>query len=295
MKYPKQIDSVLRKNQTLGVDANLCLPTEEEYKNERKMPLEMHSNFSRFTLTILQGEKQGTGTTYTSVKANIPATDVDYINAKLKLAKQEILKVQTCTPTETVSIAYTQKLYDKNFKGKTPSEVLLANPEAKKDLLKVREFLEKNKEKYKANAVQIQAIDEAIQLLENGKLKNISASTKNIMVYEEPIKIPNANKVDENGLTFVYSISIVCMPDRDYSFAINIMNAKAPTVMNTITKSKTAEMSKIQDKHEFSMLLTEKEMVRLVKRMSKTLEHFEEMNFTKQFNLAQKNSYNHES
>ena len=285
-----QIEAIKRTNKTLGVDANLCLPTAEEYEAERKMPLQMHSNYSRFTLTILEG---GIGT-----KANIPASDIDLICEETRLGLEKILDYELNKPSEKKrSVAYTQKLFDKKFSGKTPAEVLLEDPSKKEELLKTRKFLEANISKYKANQYQINAIDDAITLFEKGELDADgtvnSASTAFFSIYDEPTKIPNANKTDKKGNTFVYSISIKCAPDKDYPFIINIMNGMAP-VKKDSTGRIVAELSKIEDEQKNSFLLTKKEWVKLSRKMQKTVENFESMYFEKQYRLAQKNSYHHD-
>jgi len=284
MKYPMQIGAIKRPDKTIGIDANLVLPTKDEYCNERKMPLEMHSNFSRFTLTIIENGE--------TVNANIPAGDIEYIHNKGLLAQKEILAYELADKSEdSLSVAYTQKLFDKKYNGKTPAEVLLANPDEKENLLKTRQFLQDNISRYKVNRYQIQAIDDAIHLLDSGKLKAVNTTkTKNIVIYDEPTKIPNANKVDEKNMTFVYSISIICCPDKNYPFAINIMNGKAPVIKDSNGKM-NAEMSKLTDKKEKSMLISEKEWSHLEGQMYSTLKNFESMNFAGQFQIAKENSY----
>ena len=70
IKYPKQIDSIIRKNKmgikTLGLDAELFLPSADENIS----PLEMHSGFSRIVLSLI--DKKGENDITVST-ANIPA------------------------------------------------------------------------------------------------------------------------------------------------------------------------------------------------------------------------------
>ncbi len=284
LKYPKQLDSVVRTDKTLGIDFELSTPTESEYTNNKKMPLEMHSGFSRFVLTILVKGK--------AAKANIPASAAAYIQKKTELAMDRILtyKLEGSHEEESLSLAYTQKIFGKNFNNKTAAEIL-QDPNMKNELIKQRDFLKQNMDKYKANKLQVEAIDDAIKLLESGKLdkKNVNSSNKTFEIYNEDIKIPNANKLDDNGNTFVYSISIICSLDRDYPFAINITNCYAPPV-NKGGKV-TVEMSKAKDVTKHSILLSEEEFFRVVRKMSTSLDHFENLNFEKQLKLAKDNSY----
>lgn len=283
LKYPKQLDSVVRTDKTLGVDFELSTPTEKEYEDNRKMPLEMHSGFSRFVLTILVKGK--------AAKANIPASAAAYIQKKTEFAMEKILeyKMNGNGEEEQLSLAYTQKIFGKNF-NKTAAEIL-QNPNMKNDLIKQRDFLKQNMDKYKANKLQVEAIDEAIRLLDEGKLdkKGVNNSNKTIEIYNEDIKIPNANKIDGDGNTFVYSLSIVCSLDRDYPFAINITNCYAPPVNKG--GRVTVEMSKAKDMTKHSILLSEEEFFRIVRKMSSSLEYFENLNFEKQLKLAKDNSY----
>ena len=284
LKYPKQIDSVVRTDKTLGIDFELLTPTENEYSNNKKMPLEMHSGFSRFVLTILVKGK--------AAKANIPASAAAYIQKKTEIAMEKILsyKLNGENNEDPLSPAYTQKIFGKNFNNKTAAEIL-QDPSMKTELIKQRDFLKQNMDKYKANKAQVEAIDDALLLLELGKLdkNNVKTSNKTFEIYNENIKIPNANKLDQNGNTFVYNISIMCSLDRDYPFAINIMNCFAPPVNKG--GQITVEMSKATDITKHSILLTEEEFFRVVRKMSTSLEYFEKINFENQLKLAKENSY----
>lgn len=282
IKYPKQIDSVLRPDKTLGIDFQLSTPTENEYNNDKKMPLEMHSGFSRFVLTILEKGN--------AARANIPAEDADYILEKTNAAIKEIMKYKmNSNESDQLSPAYTQKLFGKNFENKTPAEIL-KDPSRKAELLKQRDFLKANMEKYKANRLQVEAIDDAIKLLEAGKLDgSINAKSTTIEIYTEDIKIPNISKVNEDGNTFVYNLSIVCNLDKIYPFTITIMNCYAPPIKGTGKIG--VEMSKAKDQLKHSIMLSEKEFFRIAKKMEKSLDNFEALNFEKQLKLAKENSY----
>lgn len=68
------------------------------------------------------------------------------------------------------SKAYAVKFFIGEFRGKTPAQVLTEDPENVDKLLKQKEQLSANVSRYPKNQDQIDAIDEAITLLENGML-----------------------------------------------------------------------------------------------------------------------------
>lgn len=281
IKYPFQIASVKRQKKVLGVDAKLFTPTDKEGLS----PLELHSGFSRFELTIVDKD------TNTTPTANIPAKDMYYIAKMTDIASQHIvscgLNGNTGT-TNTVSPAYTQKLVDKNFKGMTPAEVLLKDPSQETALKNTRNWLEQNVAKYPANKAQITAIDEAIKLLNDGKLSAADATTnvssQNLVVYKTDYKFKS--KKNEKGYNLIYGIEVTCDPTRNYPFTITIMNCYAP-VETGANGQKNIKMNAAENTVRSSLPMDKMEWICLVENMSRILSLFEQMNFANLFKDAQ--------
>ena len=276
LKYPSQVASIKRTKKVLGVDAKLFTPTEKE----SAAPLELHSGFSRFELTIVDKE------TNTTPTANIPAEDIYYIAETSRIALEYLLtnKQQASGSAQASGTAYTQKLIDKNFKGKTPAEVLLVDPSQETNLLNAKKFLEANLARFPANKAQIVAIDEAIQLLHDNKLSSEGASANvshDIEIYKTDYKFKS--KKNDKGYNLIYGIDIVCDPSKNYPFAITIMNCYAP-VETGASGQKTIKMNVAEDTVKSTLLVTKDEWIKLIGKLDRVLTMFENSQFETLFN-----------
>ena len=283
VKYPNQVDAVVRQKKTLGIDAFLSIPDVKSGNS----PLEMHSGYSRYVLTILDS----TSGMMKTIHANVPANDVALIKKKTDLAIEKIFKAKNAVKEE-LSPAYTVSLVSREYSSKTPAQVLLEDEENKAKLLKTKSWLEDNLAKYPRNKEQIDAIDDAINLLELGMLEDKSDPETNqvIEIYSEDIKIPNARKLNENKKTFVYSISICCKPENDFPFGVNIMNCYAPVIKNPYGQI-IAEMGKAEKMEKTSIMLTEKEWFRVINKMDSVTKMFEKENYPYLMELSKSKSY----
>lgn len=279
-KYPYQICSIKRAKKTLGVDAQLFTPRE----NEDIPPMEVHSGFSRFVLTLVDKEKN------ISPTANIPANDVLFVKLQSENAIRELNNAST--PNESNgsindSIAYTQKLFDRNFKGRTPAEILMNNPDDKEKLLGVREWLNDNVAAYPKNQAQIDAIDEAIMLFDMGELGNKTTvvNTSHVFdIYRTDYKFKT--KTDDKGNNLIYGISVVCDTSKDYPFIINITNCYAP-VQTLSNGQKNIKMNEAVNMMKSSLSMSSSEWYSVISRMSNTLKNFEAINFERAYKESQ--------
>lgn len=282
IKYPYQVFSIKRKDKVLGADAKLFVPTDAEKTN----PLET-SGFSRFEVTIVNKDNSGTQT----ATANIPANDIPYVMATTNIALQQMLigKANVApVASAPTSTAYTQKLFDKNFKGQTPAEVLLKDASQETQLLSVKSWLEQNVAKYPANKAQIVAITEAIDLLHAGKLTasdaNASASAANIEVYKSEYKFKS--KKNEKGYNLIYGIEVTCDPTRNYPFIVTIMNCYAP-VETAAGGQKNIKMNAAEQVVKLQMMTTKEEWFGMITKMNETRTYFEQSKFDEVFHCAE--------
>ena len=291
MKYPNQVISYKRPEKVIGVDAALSLQTDES-------PLEMHSGFSRFVVSIVD-KKQNIAPT-----ANIPARDVAAIYEKSKAAMAHLVSsalmsnVQISNGENTPSLSATEKIFLKPFTGMTPAEILLADPNNQAELEKLRDqVLAKNADKYPKNKRQIEAIDEAIKLMLEGKLdggnKEAPAVTSNKPYNIYATEYKYKNKQNEKGYNLVYSISIVFDPSKNNPFIVNITNCFAP-VESLGDGRKNIVMGKAEDTQKAFFALTTEEYFELASVLKNTKERFEMINFKNQYKLMEDNSYKHE-
>lgn len=282
IKYPYQVFSIKRKDKVLGADAKLFIPTEVEKSN----PLET-SGFSRFELTIVNKTAEGTQT----ATANIPTMDIPYILKVSDIALNQMICNPIISSSESATntnLAYTQKLFDKNFKGLTPAEVLLKDPSHETQLLNIKTWLEQNLSKYPANKNQIVAITEAIELLHNGKLTTANtestSSNANISIYKSEYKFKT--KKNEKGYNLIYGIEIICDPTRNYPFIISIMNCYAP-VETGANGQKNIKLNQAEQTVKLQMMITTREWYSLISKMNDTRTYFEQSKFLENFKLAE--------
>ena len=284
--YPFQVArAIQQKNneiKTLGIDAQLSVP--DNSADSKNMPLEMHSGFSRFKVTLIKKTQENSSFVF----ANIPANDVPFIFEKTKAAINVLTNgnVNSSAVNDNLSPAYIERFNMGNLKGKTPAQVLLENPDNKAELIKQGEFLSKNAEKFPANKKMIEAIKDAINLQKNGKLVDTKTDKPSglIEIYNEPMK-PLKSKTNEKGYNMVYGIKVICDTSKKLPFYIEIMNCYAPLEV-TSTGTLNPKMKEAENIEKFYMNLTEKDWYKIIDRINKTIVNFEMINFKNQFNLA---------
>ena len=298
IKYPKQIVSIGRRDKTLGIEAKLFTPTEQEYNDGKKNPLEMHSKFSVFKFSIISGSTKANNAEV--LTANIPAMEMKGIYDKTQavLTSWAFMKLSNffhVDESQKMSAAYTQKLTMKKYGNKTPAEILIADPGAKTDLLATKLWLTDHLSKYPKNKEMIAAIDEAIDLLDAGKLDSgsvVHTTNASVPIYQSGIKIPHAKKMDDDGCTNIYTLDILFDTNRDSPFQVKIMNCMAPTVSAWDGSGRiTADLSKSKNKTEISQYLLQEEWLKICNQCVDVLHNFEETYFPQQWKLANQFDY----
>ncbi len=284
ISYPFQVASLKQEKngekKTLGIDARLAPPNAES-ETEKAMPLEMHSGYSRFVATLIKKTEKGAD----FVKGNIPADEVGYIFEKTKEAMSLMCLTKNKPQKQAASPAYTERFTLGTLKGKTPAEILLENKDNKKSLLSQKEFLAKNADKFPANKKLMAAIDDAISLLDNGKLKpGIEPASSVVIIYDEQTK-PLLSTKDENDKYLVYGIRILCDTSRNLPFSFEIANCRAP--LNIAENKKlNVRMSEATDNKRFVMNLSEKDWFKVIDRMNSSVKEFENLVFKKMYLIA---------
>lgn len=269
MKYESQICAVKHKNQTLGVDNKFYAPSAEDIENDISYPWEIHGKYSKVILTLIE-----TGTKkYTSFNLNahdIPKLFEDskfynYMHLQKQMNKTMLSAVNK---DEKLSIAYTTVISLGNFKGKTPAQILIDNPNDKDNLLKTKDFLSKNADKYPANKKQMDAIDDAINLLSNNELQKNKTEAQTEVI---PTKIVFYDKIkcnpikEKQGLMDVKKITISYNPEMKSPINVTILNCVAPSSNNGLI---SVDMSKCSDKKEISMFMGMDEWFETISRIN---------------------------
>lgn len=220
-KYPMQCASVVR-NQTLGIEAKL-------YKADVKngdSPLELYNGFSRFPVVLINKEKQAT-------TANISVNDMQMLLQRSDFAMQkhmerEFSPVSVDSGSEPLPIAYTTRMTAGEFKGKTPAEVMIADPATGGNKLNQHyKWLKDNLSKYPNNKNIMDAIVDAGRLSKEGKLEAKTVSSSTFTLLDTGMR-PLIRKTDAKGNAFVYEIKITWIFGNNYPIQVEIANYYAP-------------------------------------------------------------------
>ena len=269
VRYPRQIYTAKRENIVLGIDNYLSAPSEKD----TVPPLELHSPFSRFVVTIIDK----TGAKTTSPKANIPAGDVPGILeiAKVAMAEKSRFSADGKKADTSLPLAYTQTITLGTFKGKTPAAVLLENPDNRESLLKSRNFLAEKVSQYPNNQKQIDAIDNALSLLDKKQLTAEIAGAQradNAKIYDVSHKYMST--ANEKGHRLFYGMSIICRYANKYPWEITIENFFAPGLQGP----KGGLVPKIDEKNgaaKSTIYLNDMEWCQLSARLEADMRYFE--------------------
>ena len=161
MKNPKECFSIVQ-NQTFIVLNELTRP---ECKDGSEPLTFHHETFSRFNFVIISADKKAT-------TANIPVREIPGIFERVHdLKMKHLLTARPVSEGVSESPAYTTIINAGKLKGKTPAAALAEDGAKGESLLKSQvQWLKQNLAAYPRNAVQIQAIEAALQLYHEGRL-----------------------------------------------------------------------------------------------------------------------------
>lgn len=160
-------------------------------------PMEMFDAFSRVKMILLETGKEKN----TCVDFNIKPQDIALIMKKLDFCVDAMMLKKHNDAGKTA--AQTPVFHMGSLKGKTPYQVFVEN--GREALVSQRNFLYQNIQKFPNNAPLITEID---RVLAGGT----GQEAEHYVIYEEKFKIPNAKKVDAQGKTRAYGVTISCFP-----------------------------------------------------------------------------------
>jgi len=215
MQYPYDIVSLVRK-QTFSIEAHFT-----QAKDESPMKV-FDGSFSRFTMNVINK-----GVAY----CNIPIEALPGMRAKTNIASKNHFAPKSAISGEHNTPAFTKRFVTGNLKGKTPIEVLLADPvNGKEQLNKQFVFLKQNVQKYPANQELLDAISEAAKV-DITTLGNVTTATPVIDILDIGCR-PLIRKKRDDGKCFVYEGKITWDSSRNYSVCVTIKNYYANVVEN---------------------------------------------------------------
>ena len=284
MKYPTQMCSFKRKNKVLAIDCHLDRPAEDD------PPLQMHAGWSRCGMSIIDKSKESTAV----VTANVPYSEAivvahkmlavcdDYLIGHDKAASKDVEQVDGSDNESAAAYAVTFKAG--SLKGKTPGEVIQGENGIKTIESQIA-FLQANLAKFPDNQKVIDACNAAISAFKAGTLGSVQERPRNETlkwVHRTPIKFLEKRK-NTDGKCFIYAYTITCDYEKtDYPWQIGIVNGYAD-----ITRKEDGSVnisSKVSDRIETSVNLSNDEVIYLAKRMEMTICEFETVNFRPLYN-----------
>ena len=258
-------------------------------KKEDELPFR-ESNLSRLDASLISKTDGKTDV----LVFNIPSREINEVKLKTDIAINYLMTSSAINqqPDEDgfgSSLAFTTPLMLSAFKGKTPAAVLMENPANKEVLIKGKAWLEANLDKYPANKKQIDAIDDAINLLNIGELSGsapVSQPNNVLTIYKRDYK--HKSKKDENGNNLIYSIEIICDTTKNMPFAVNVMNCYAP--VEKVNGQTVVRMNSAVNTKKVSMLLTDSEWISLVGQAYDLYQNFKRIHSLAAFKRVAENS-----
>lgn len=265
-KYVKQIKKITNGTLYFYAEGEFNIKTQNKLLTDSVLDIASEAKIGIFIFDPAKAE---------SVKFNIEAEDADYILKKTELCMAQEINNSVKRSDKPVSAAYTTRFKGGSFAGKTPAEILLADPSQKDALINQYHYLEKQTNpKFAAmNKNLMMAIMEAVQLFQNGQLKSDMLSSSEIMLYSE-IKTPHVQKVDERGLTLVRQMQLSYLPGEAAPYKAVILNCMAPPIKDAMVG---ARMSEAADKKMYQMCFTEKQWFNFWNACAERLDDFEQL------------------
>lgn len=254
--------SIRKASSSLSIENKLLAPNEEEYLVDETgkasvSPYTLHSRMSRFVFTIFSNGNH--------LSANFNAKGVDKFCEKgIWLYRNRGIGFDNSKNEgsgDKTSPAYTVPIMGK-FAKHTAASILSETPERKGELLEQIEYLKENIKKYPANQKQIDAINEAVALLESGKLnaKDVKGDTMTLIPPEVKY-FRGKNSKNEKGFQHCYVLSMKYDSLAGNSpVTVNIETFFAPLIKaedgKTVIKVSERDLSSVK-KESFSLTLDE--------------------------------------
>lgn len=285
MNNPKECFNMVEKSTFFIL--NQLTPAEGTDNNP---PLALHHDtFSRFVFGIINESK-------TPATANLKVEEVPGILRKARALEERdylaSLRPVRQEPAQGLSPAYTVVMTMGKFKGKTPAQVLLENPNDRQSLINQGGFLQQNIQKYPRNKQQLDAIKDAIALFDTKKLeKKESQTSSDGTAATVPVPIytcgmrPLTRRKRDDGKCFVYDLAFIWNGGTKRPFQVKITNFWAPVVkldnglLNVMAKQKSDEVVN-------SFFLTEDDFDWMAHILEANIRTFEDLNAKRAYSTA---------
>lgn len=270
-RYPKQCWAAQKENATLSLVNELAIPNGADDNT----PFSLAGAFHRFRLNLVDSVKHAGK----ALEYNISGTDEiayfleQYENAKA--ARREFLYAQNKPETdneETESTAYTVTFKVGRLTGKTPAQFLLEGGSVD-ELNRQLDFLEKNLDKYPANAEIMAAIEDAIFLQDTGALTDKKVN-KSADGFYELLRSENKASFGQQR-----DIRVTCFFDRNYPWRFDFTHSMY---------EETADGKKnYTERRNDSFSLNDQQMAGLIFSMKSNLAAFQSMIYPSMWTTAE--------
>ena len=273
-RYPIDVNTSQTKDKTLSVESHLTVAKTADEQSPLKI---YHENFSFYKFAIIEK-----AAAVKAVTSNVNVKEMEDIFRRTDYAFTKAMDYENEPVDSTAtSPAYTVKIASGTFKGKTPAEVLIENPNNKEALNKQFQWLKNNLTKYPNNKVQMDAISDAAKLMNEGTL--ISAPKKagqRIRLYPSTsMPVPKAltRKPREDGMCPVYEMEIYWNICDNTLIEVIIKNYYAP-----IEKKEDGRIMPVrkqaEDKIDRSMRISEADWLNHIREIKTDMANFEMLN-----------------
>ncbi len=261
---------------TLSAVAHLQ-PVDERNERDTSLPLDIFGSFSRIQLTLIE---KGNGS-LKNPTCNLTVDEINYIAKRTEIA-MELMSRPVSTNQTTESPAYIVHFTMGKFKGKTPAEV-----NNKDELLSQRKFLEDNLGKYPANQNIIDGIDDAVRLIDAGKLDLRKATPSSAFVLYEVGNKTRTSVKDDNGNVLVTGIKIVVDTSRVFPIEVVLDNCYAPLKVDEIGRQ-NVELSSATNKTIAAVNMTMFDFFTFISNCKRTCDLFADKHAGEAFRLMNK-------
>ena len=266
----------------LSVEDNLSVPDKD---GRVKTPPLGSSSLSRYVI-ILNGKGN-------AVQANLPADEVHALAQRCRAVTQSRIMRTVLGIGGPGADDVPVKIFMGKFKGKTPEEVLLENPNNYQELINTANMLCQNLDnpanaRYReGNSRQIEAIRRAVDKFNRGELK--TAVSTCIDVY--PGEWKNKNKKLEDGRYEVYRLNIRCHITGRSPWELTIEEGVAPVAFQE-NNMRTIQLKQLQRTNMKHIFMGEN-WENIIEKMDSLLSAFEHGVYLEQKAYVEANTYHY--
>ncbi len=257
---------------------------EENNEGDTSLPLDVFGSFSRIQIALIESPKNEANPT--CLTCNLSVAEVEYIYKRTEIALYMEMqkKSDIALGSEGTSPAYTVRFAMGKLKGKTPAEI-----GDKEQLESQKAYLLENIAKYPANQKVVDAIDDALRLMEAGELQKGNESVVSLPTFSifDSSSKTRYSVTDDKGNVLITDIHITCDLNKDFPVEVMVHNCFAP-VNKDSTGRQIIEMKNAVNHKKATYNLTLFDFYTFIDKCKKTCERYGDQYFDNAAVLADK-------